>query len=349
MLASGIELLAMMLQVDILSNVVNVIVIAVVVILLGILILLSKWYRKAIHGKALVRTGAGGTRVSFDKGFFVIPVFHRLEVMDITIKTVTISRTDGNGLICMDNLRADIKVAFFVRVNRQIEEVKKVALSIGCERASDQKTLENLFEAKFSEALKTVGKKFEFVELYNSRERFKKEILQTIGKDLNGYWLDDVAIDYLEQTPLDALLIGNILDVQGIRKIEELTAGHQVEANLVKNEKEKTINKQNVEAREVILKQNRQLAEKEEQQRREIQNIKDKEQAAIDRVAQEQWQEAETARIKAEQAVEVAEQDKQRQVIINTKNKERTDAVESERVEKDRMLEVVEREQIGAG
>ena len=102
------------------------------------------------------------------------------------------------GLICKDNIRADIKVAFFVRVNKNVEDVLNVAQIIGTERASDTDTLTNLFEAKFSEALKTVGKKFDFISLYEARREFRDEILGIIGTDLNGYILDDCAIDYLE-------------------------------------------------------------------------------------------------------------------------------------------------------
>jgi uncharacterized membrane protein YqiK len=36
----------------------------------------------------------------------------------------------------MDNMRADIKVAFFVRVNQTSQDVLKVAQAVGCERAS---------------------------------------------------------------------------------------------------------------------------------------------------------------------------------------------------------------------
>ena len=36
-----------------------------------------------------------------------------------------------------------------------LKDAKDVAFSIGCERASIKETLENLFDAKFSEALKT--------------------------------------------------------------------------------------------------------------------------------------------------------------------------------------------------
>ena len=114
-------------------------------------------YRKALQGEALVKTGMGGTKVSFN-GMFVVPVLHKLEVMDITLKTIVISRTSKDGLICKDNMRADIKVTFFIRVNQTHEDVKQVAQSIGCGRASDQGSLELLFDAKFSEALKNSRK-----------------------------------------------------------------------------------------------------------------------------------------------------------------------------------------------
>ena len=39
-------------------------------------------------------------------------------------------------------------------------------------------TLDDLFEAKFSEALKTVGKKFDFTELYEARREFRDEIME---------------------------------------------------------------------------------------------------------------------------------------------------------------------------
>ena len=83
-------------------------------------------------------------------GGVVIPVLHRSEVMNISVKTVEIDRRGKEGLICKDNIRADIRVSFFVKVNKTQEDVLKVAQSIGCSRASDPKTLEELFVAKFS-------------------------------------------------------------------------------------------------------------------------------------------------------------------------------------------------------
>ncbi len=315
------------------------------VILIGMGVLIIRCWRKVAQGTAIVRNGVGGTRVSFS-GMFVIPVLHKGELMDISVKRIEIDRNGEDGLICQDNLRADIKVAFFVRVNKSPEAVQSVAQFLGCERASEERALVDLFEPKFSEALKTVGKQFDFVELYNSRERFREEILKTIGTDLNGYVLDDAAIDYLEQTALEKLNADNVLDAEGIKKITDLTAQEQVRANYIRREKEKTITKQDVEAREAILELERQQAEAEEKQAREISEIQSRQRAEADVVAHQERQRSETARISSEEEISIADQNRLRSIIVAQRGKERTDAVETERVEKDRGLEITERERV---
>ena len=328
------------------SSIVMVVVGGILSLVILFVVFIALFYKKIPQGEALVKTGFGGTAVAFDKGMYVIPVLHKVEIMDISVKKIEIQRLGVDGLICNDNMRADIKVAFFVRVNKSKEAIIEVAQTIGCERASAIHTLEELFEAKFSEALKTVGKKFDFVQLYDSRAEFRDEIISEIGRDLNGYTLEDCAIDYLEQTPGQHLQSDNIVDAVAIKKITELTAAQNIKSNLIKRDEEKVIRKQDVEAREAILELDKQLAEKEEQQKREIANIKAREEAETLKVAEEERLKSESARIAAEEKLQVAEENKQRQVIVAEKNKLRTEAVETERVEKDRMLEATERERI---
>jgi len=124
--------------------VVATITVFIVLFGLGFLALLIKCYCKVRQGQALIRNGVGGTRVSFS-GMFVIPVLHRAEYMDISVKRIEIDRRAEQGLICKDNLRADIVVAFFVRVNNTMQDVIKVAQSLGCVRASDSMALVALF------------------------------------------------------------------------------------------------------------------------------------------------------------------------------------------------------------
>ena len=325
---------------------ISVVVIAGVIFtgLLGVGVTIARLYRQVAQGQVLIVNGTGGEpKVAFT-GSLVFPVINRAEVMDISLKTVDIDRRGKEGLICADNIRADIKVTFFVRVNKTREDVLKVAGSVGCQRASDQATLRELFEAKFSEGLKTVGKRLNFESLYQERDSFKDQIVQVIGKDLNGYMLEDAAIDFLEQTPIEMLDKENILDSQGIRKITEMTANQAVLTNDFKQNERKQITKQNVEADEVVFNLERQRAEAAAKQKREIETIQAREQAETIKVQSEEHMRAEIARLKAEEEILINDQGKHRQVEVAQKNRERVVGIETERVAKDRALEALNRE-----
>ena len=317
----------------------------VLFVVIAFIYFVAKMYRKVAQGQALIINGMKGNSVTFNGGV-VIPIFNKAEYMDISVKAMEIERTGRNGLICEDNIRADIRVTFYVRVNKTQEDVLKVAQSVGCQRASIQQTLEELFQAKFSEALKTVGKQMEFTTLFTERERFKEQIILVIGEDLNGYKLEDVAIDYLEQTPIESLDDQNILDSQGIRKIVELTTIEHMATNDAKQNERKVITKQNVEAQATIAELERQRAEAEERKNREIAEIQARETASAKVVEAEEHLKSEKASIASEEEIAVAAQNKERQIAVAEKAKERAIVVEEERVQRDRQLEQVERERL---
>lgn len=328
------------------------------VFFVGFVLVLPRWYKKATAGQALVRIGGLGKnkkdengrekrkiKVSFDS-MWVIPVIHKLEIMDISLKSFTLERMGKEGLICKDNMRADIKVTFFISVNSTEDDVKHVAMSIGTARASDRELLINLFDAKFSEALKTVGKKFDFTQLYSERDEFKKAMITEIGTEMNGYSLDSAAIDYLEQTKLEHLDPENILDAEGITKITQLTAEQHKFTNKLKRDEEKVITQQNVEAKETILDLNKQLAEKEENQKRDIAAIKARAEAETLKIQQEELLKSEKARLATEEELQINEEKKQREVIIERKRKEAIEARQIEIVDKERQLEMTEKEKV---
>jgi uncharacterized membrane protein YqiK len=328
---------------DTVIMVLTVIAIAAVV-LFGVALIVMKFYQKVEQGQAMiVNTMKQVPEVTFT-GRTVWPIIHKKEFMIISLKTIEIDRRAQDGLICMDNIRADIKVTFFVRVNKTKDDVLKVAQAIGCVRASKQETIEELFSAKFSEALKTVGKRMEFEELYEERDRFRDEIIKVIGKDLNGYVLEDAAIDYLEQTPISSLDENNILDAQGIRKITELTAKQHILTNEFEREEETKIKKRDVEARERILELERIEADAIAKQLREIASVQAREQAEKEKIQSEERLKSEGARIASEQEIEVLEQNKMREIEVASNNRQRAVAIEEEKVTKVRELEIVGRE-----
>ena len=343
----GTSIFSMVLAVAESPNGLYVVMGAVAFLILLAFFISIRCYRKVAQGQALIRNGIGGTKVTFT-GMIVWPIIHRAEYMDIFVKRIAIDRRGETGLICRDNLRADIQVAFFVRVNPMADEVSRVAQSLGCARASDEQALYELFDAKFSEALKSVGKRFDFTELYDNRTKFKQEILNEIGTELNGYLLEDAAIDYLEQTDKQLLNPNNILDAEGIKKITLITAEEFEAANAREREKDKTITQQNVEAQEAILVLNKQLAEAEARQQREVESVQAREEAETLKVKAQELLKSEQARIASEEQIQVASENKERQVIVAARNKERTDRVEAERVQRDQQLEAVERERLVA-
>ncbi|MFF4173038.1 flotillin family protein [Streptomyces sp. NPDC001744] len=322
---------------------IGVLVAAVLLVALVLLLVISRLFRKVEQGKALIVSKMRKVDVTFT-GQVVLPVLHKAEVMDISVKTIEISRTGRDGLICRDNIRADIRISFFVRVNKTVEDVIKVAQAIGTARASDKETLQELFNAKFSEALKTVGKQLDFTDLYTKREELRFRIIEIIGIDLNGYSLEDAAIDYLEQTPLSQLDPGNILDAQGIRKITELTAVENVRTNEFRRHEEKEITRQDVDAREAILELERRRADAEIKQKREIDTARAREEAETARVVEEERLRAQSAFLRTEEQLGVQRENQAREVAVAQKNRERVIAVENERIEKDRLLEVIARD-----
>lgn len=196
-------------------------VVAVLMVFMG-LFLFSQYYHKAAPHQALIRVGLGGTKVSFSS-MLSIPVLHKLDRVDLSPQKLVIERKGKEGLILKDSIRADIKVDFILSIPNTAADVKHICSNLGAKKASDLETIRHLFEALFSEVLKTIANAYDFADVLPNLEQFKRDILSQIGIDLQGYSLDTCAIDYFEQTPLDQLDPDNIQDAQGLLKIQQVT------------------------------------------------------------------------------------------------------------------------------
>lgn len=313
------------------------------VLVLGILVLVARTWRQVPQGHAMIINKMGTEpKVTFT-GAIVLPIVNKMEVMDLSVKTIHVSRRAKDGLICMDNIRADINVTFFVRVNKTADDVLRVAQQIGCIRASQQSTLEELFSAKFSEALKTVGKQMEFEQLYTQRNVFKDRIIEVIGTDLHGYVLNDTAIDYLEQTPIEILDPSNVLDALGIKKITSITTLANIDTNQLKQKERMELGKQNLTGDEAIFRFEQQRAEAEAKKNKEIAIAAAREENEATRFRLEEEKRTHIDRQRADEAVQMAEQAKLRSVQVSEQGRIREVEVEKVRVAKAHDLEEVTR------
>lgn len=323
--------------------IVGVVVVLAFVFVMAALVMLKAFYYKVEQGTALIINGVSKIAVRFDGGF-VWPVINKKELMKISLITLEVDRRGKEGLICADNMRADITVAFYLRVNETEEDVLKVAKSVGVERASDKVAVNELFNAKFSEALKTVGKQIDFVKLFENRSEFRDSIVQEIGNDLNGYILEDVAIDFLEQTPKVSLDASNILDSEGIKKITQLTAMQNIITNELERDEELAVKKKNVETVEAMLELERQQADAEAKQQREISSVIARETAETRKIEEEERKKSETAIIIVEQDLAIQRENQQREIEVAEQNRLRAVVIEEEKVTRARELEIVSRE-----
>jgi uncharacterized membrane protein YqiK len=317
---------------------------AIAVLIVGVLVMVAKFWRQVDQGTALIVNKMGNEPHVTFTGMVVYPVINRAETMDISVKTIEIDRRGKEGLICKDNIRADIKVTFFVRVNKESTDVLKVAQAIGCSRASDPRVTAELFNAKFSEALKTVGKNLNFEDLYTKRQQFKDDIIGVIGTDLNGFKLDDCAIDYLEQTPIEALDKDNIMDAEGIRKITDLTVIQNVKTNDLRQKERMEMGSQNLASDEAIFRFDQRRAEAEAKKAREIAVAQAREENEARRIAEDEMKKTLLMRHKNEEEALVANEGKERAILVARQAKEREVAIEIERVKKAQQLEALSRE-----
>lgn len=296
------------------------------IIIFAVLFALMFCIRKIQPGRAGVKTGFGGLQVAFD-WMVRIPMLQHYHIVDISVKKLKITRKGKDGLVCRDNIRADITVAFYIRVDATAESVKKVAQMLTPERVSDINQLRELFEAKFSEALKTAGKQMEFHELFTERLRFRDEIQTTIGKDLDGFLLQDVAIDYLEQTPLDQHDPNNVLDAEGIKKITEITQRERVLSNEFSQRAQVHVEKENADAAIAKREQQRRDAEDTAKQQRAVLEVKTNEEAEAAKVIEIRRLDVEAKRLETEESIKLRTEDMNRAVqerqFTVTKEKQR--------------------------
>jgi uncharacterized membrane protein YqiK len=311
-------------------------------ILLGIF---SRFLRKASPGTALVKTGFGlPTPLISTSSSFVIPLLHNIEVIDLTVKTIKISRRSHDSLSCADGIRAEVEVDFYIQINAIKEDIQRVATTIGCDRASNILTIREIFEAKFSDALKTAGSKLSFDQLYQNRRLFRDEILKALGQEgegevvLNGYKLDDVAIQYLEQLPLSSHDENNVLDSKGIKEIALRTSLETEAANKRLRQKEVTIAEQNQDAETKQLAITQDLALKHAVQEREIAESRSVQKALAEKTAQQQQRVEQEAQIETERAIKIAEEKKFQEIEIAQKLKEQAILVAEE--EKQKAIEI---------
>ncbi|MFN0202029.1 MAG: flotillin family protein [Bacteroidia bacterium] len=323
----------------------------VVLFIIVLFAMLNQFLVKASTGEAIVKTGFGLTHphVSMSSAI-VVPLIHRVGRLDLTVKTVRINRRGKDSLSCADGIRAEVEVDFYIKINPMEGDITRVAMTVGCERATHTEKLRELFEAKFADALKTAGSKLSFDHLYQNRKMFRDEILVALGQEgggdviLNGYRLDDVAIQHLEQLPLHMHDENNVLDAKGRKEIAMRTSTEAELANKRLREREITIAEQDREAKTKQLLITQDLQEKAAKQEREVQESQARERSSSQQTLSEQERLAKEAEIQKEKGIRIAEERKQQDILTVQIEREKINQIAQQEKEKQIEIAKIQRE-----
>lgn len=177
-------------------------------------------------GSALVISSPSAEpKVRFERSV-VIPIMHAAELVDITTKRVVLERTNPRGIRCQDGIRVHMRAVFLVRINPTEQDVNQARKRSSAASLASAEYVRELFADSFTQALESVAAKMDFDMLTREQERLKDHLMEVIGRDLDGFVLDDVSVTNIEMVPVSELDPEDTRDAEGIRKITEIT-GHE--------------------------------------------------------------------------------------------------------------------------
>ncbi|HSZ60033.1 MAG TPA: SPFH domain-containing protein [Tepidisphaeraceae bacterium] len=292
------------------------------VIIVGILTMITKLYRKTSASMAFVRTGMGNAKVIRDGGAIVLPVIHHVTPVSLETMRLNVERRAQHALITRDNLRVDLSAEFYIKVEPNSDHILQAARSLGGKNVQPD-AVSDLVQEKLVSALRTVAATKDLVELHAKRDEFASAVQEIIQHDLasNGLTLESVTISSLDQTDPGQLQDKNVFDAQGLRKIAEITSKAKVERNQIEREAERQVVEKNVFTAKKVLDLQRDQAEFEAEQKMKVANVR----AGRDREVQE---------FKITQDEAISRRDIEKMKNIETTEVERTLAVEQAQIAK---------------
>ncbi|WP_309400249.1 SPFH domain-containing protein [Cerasicoccus maritimus] len=159
-------------------------------------------YHKAFAGKALVRSGLGGRKVTFD-GMFVFPGLQRISKVDITISNLSLTFTGpDNPLIAKDQQLFDLKVTLQLRVNDTPKDVLAAIdyLETDALFDLDERIPEMINDAE--QLIRAAASEHDWSELADITT-LKNAIIERVPKRYfkPGIVLQDVALDHIDKFP----------------------------------------------------------------------------------------------------------------------------------------------------
>ena len=159
------------------------------------------WFMAPEPGTMILRVGRGGYRI-LGKREPIIPLLHKAYPIDVKVKEIKFRFVSENAVRMRDNQMAEIEAVFRLKVSTERYDAINVARAFGPESTFDMNFLRTTFGPKFEESIRAVAFRYTFAELHNNKNLFRDDVANTIGTNLNGYHLLEVAVTHIGPQPL---------------------------------------------------------------------------------------------------------------------------------------------------
>jgi uncharacterized membrane protein YqiK len=287
---------------------------AVILMVLLLVFLVSKYYKTCEMDEALVRSGRGGARVAIQGGIWVFPIIHKMQ--RVTLRTLKLNvETD-------DHLPIIINTEIYVRIPRKEEYVIAAATTLG-EKADPKarltgsrgvtadavadyeedatKAISNVVKQKLISSIRGVAATMTLGEMHGNQLGFADKVADILEQDLkeNGLELETVSIESIDQEPLTSARLkegaeGNIFDANAVTALVTGIQQAETRRNAVERDEQVTRKTKDTEYEKRRLDLDQEFVYATEEQQRAVENKKVEMSAEIDKF------EAETNRAKVE-------------------------------------------------
>lgn len=321
----------------------------VLLIVVGSLYIFTRLWQKTTTDQALVKVGGKRNRdnkanVIIDGGTLFIPLFDTLTRVSLQTMIITVAKDNLDALITGDKLRANVTAQFYLKVDKNEEDIYRAATTLG-PRASNPTQVEQFVNQKFDGALRAVAATKSLEELNSNRKDFESAVNEALSEDLkhNGLTLESVTITHLDQTPKTAFNEDNIFDSQGLSIITKITQQQRVLRNELETAAEQRVSAQNTSTTQYVTNQEVENAKAVADKEFKIRQAQAESEQKAASYTSDQQRLSGLASVQKEQAVALADVEKNR--ALEVANKQREQAVQHAEVLRSQAVEVATRDQ----
>ncbi len=284
------------------------IVVLVVAVLFG-LWLLQRFYAKASRETALVRTGLGGQRVVLDGGCLALPIVHQVQRVTMATLSFRFTRAGAEALLTGDRLRADVEMAFELRVTPSREGVATAAQALGSRIARGGEAVEELFTAPIIAAMQNAAASRALDQIHLDRAGFAAEVTAEVAAHAEklGLTLVGSALVSIDQADFARLNENNAFNAEGMRKLAQLVAEQRKERVRIETEADLVVRETQLAQTQRRLDIDRAAREAEIAQREHLRRLEAEAESTSRVRAAAAEQSAEAARIAKEQEIKAAQ------------------------------------------